>query len=124
MLNNEEQFIQALQEDVGRSRFEATLEVALVLKNLKLQFEGSDFQASLTRAKTLRKGGTIPVPYGSALIIGHWTGECDDYRLIHTAIPEAENLVYITAPLDTIFCPLGAAIVAGNVALTVVSRKY
>lgn len=72
---NRNDFISALKTDLGKSAFEAELEVTVTLRNLQVMYEGTDFTTLTERVKKLRTGGKIPTPFGAALIVAHETGE-------------------------------------------------
>lgn len=75
--NHKTDFVKALQQDTGKPEFEATLEVSLVLQQLRLQYEDTHFEGLTERVAKHKTGGKIFTPYGSALIVGHKSGKLD-----------------------------------------------
>lgn len=61
----------ALTQDIGKSPYEAELEISLTLKTLLEQCKSAEFASLSERKKTLRNGGFTALPIGSGLIIGH-----------------------------------------------------
>ena len=82
----EAEFVKAIRADTGKTEFEATLEVSVVLRHLRLLYEQSDFQTLTERVAKFHQGGRICRALGAALIVGHWTCELtlSQYELLLT----------------------------------------
>ena len=74
LLEHKSDLVAAIQRDTGKPEFEAELEVLVVQKQLRQQYIDTDFQVLTKRVAVLRQGGHILAGFGSALIVGHWTG--------------------------------------------------